>query len=65
MWSVQKKIGQPAVRGPGRVPVAQQDAVGAGDGVEHDLAAVGDQHSSAGTAFARFHVLGEDKDLVS
>ena len=49
----------------GGLPVAEQDAVGAGLGLEHDLAAVGDQHPRAGPALARLHVLGEDQDLVA
>ena len=63
--AVHEQVGEPAVAGARRVPVAQQHAVGSGRGVQHDLTAFRDQHPRAGSALAGFHVLGEDQKLVA
>ncbi len=65
MRPVHDQVVQAAVAGARRAPVAEQDAVRPGRGLEHDLAALGDQDPRFGPASARLHVLGEDQELIA
>ncbi len=62
--TVQEQVVKTAVALASRLPIAQQHAVGAGRGVEHDLTAFRDQDACVRAALAGLHVLGEDQKLV-